>query len=133
MNDEERWVMEWFEKADHDLRAARVILNLEDPPLDTVFFHTQQCVEKCLKGFLTFHQTEFRKTHDLSELLTECSKIDPSFSKWEKICKGLNTYAVETRYPGSPHEYSFEDAEEAFSSTAQLREFVRSKIRFNVP
>jgi len=29
MNDKERWVMEWFEKGDHDLRAAEAIPYLE--------------------------------------------------------------------------------------------------------
>ena len=82
MNDKKRWVMEWFKKGDHDLRAAEAILRLQDPPLDIVCFHAQQCVEKYLKGFLSFYEIEVLRTHDLVELLTKCGNIDPSFIKF---------------------------------------------------
>jgi hypothetical protein len=30
MNDKERWVLEWFEKADHDLKVAEAILHFDN-------------------------------------------------------------------------------------------------------
>ena len=134
MNDKERWVMEWFEKGDHDLRAAEIILHSEEPLLDIVYFHAQQCVEKYLKGFLSFHEIEFPKTHDLLELLVGyCNQIDLSFAKWEEDCEWLTEYAVEARYPDSSYGYSVEKAEEAISVAASIKEFVRGKIRLDVP
>ncbi len=128
MNDKEKWVMEWFEKGNHDLRAAEVIFRQGEPLFDIVCFHTQQCVEKYLKGFLSFHEIEVRKTHDLVELLGECSNVDPSFGQWIEACALLTIYAIEPRYPDSP-EHSAEEAKDALSSAARLKEFVRSKIR----
>jgi HEPN domain-containing protein len=58
MNYEGKWVLIWFEKGDHDLQTIEGIYHLENPPLDMVCFHAQQCVEKYLKGFLTFHRRE---------------------------------------------------------------------------
>ena len=55
MNENERWVWEWFKKADNDLRAARGILLLDDPPFDTICFHAQQCAEAC-RGHVYFCQ-----------------------------------------------------------------------------
>ena len=46
-----RWVRQWIEKAEGDLRNAEHTLTLEqDCPLDTVCFHAQQCAEKYLKA-----------------------------------------------------------------------------------
>jgi HEPN domain-containing protein len=129
MNDKEEWMMEWFRKGDRDLRAAKIILYSEDPLPDMVCFHAQQCVEKYLKGFLSFHGIEFPKTHDLLELLVEyCGQTDSSFVKWEKHCERLTEYAIEARYPDSSYEYSTEEAKEAFLLATRLRDFVKSKI-----
>jgi len=36
---------------------------------ETIGFHAQQAVEKCLKAVLILHEIEFRKTHNLDELV----------------------------------------------------------------
>jgi HEPN domain-containing protein len=61
---------------------------------DTVCFHCQQAVEKCLKAFLVKHQIEFPKTHSIMTLINLCSKADSSFK--EKLLKAdiLTDYAV---------------------------------------
>ena len=128
MNDRENWVLRWFEKADQDLRTAEVISNLAAPLLEIICFHTQQCVEKYLKGFLVFNGMKPRKTHDLVRLLNECSDIDSAFSKWEEACIQLTVYSVETRYPNYSYEYSVAEAEEAIAFAAQIKNFVRSKV-----
>jgi len=62
-------VPQWLQKADNDLRTARhTLLIPDDCPCDTVCFHAQQCVEKCLRAILVCSQTPFSKTHDLEEL-----------------------------------------------------------------
>ena len=43
---------------------------------------------------------EIRKTHDIAELITLCSEVDPEFSKLSRIdIVSLTDYAVEIRYP----------------------------------
>ncbi|MFC1712298.1 HEPN domain-containing protein [Candidatus Poribacteria bacterium] len=129
MNDKEKRVLGWFEKADQDLLTAEVILNLAVPMPGIVCFHIQQCVEKYLKGLLVFHGLKARRTHDLVRLLNECSDIDFSFTRWEEACIQLTVYAVETRYPTYSYEYSVAEAEEAVAFAAQIKDFVRSKVK----
>ncbi len=62
----------WLVKALDDVRGAEVDLAANPPLSGDALFHCQQAVEKALKGFLTFHDRPFRKTHDLDELATAC-------------------------------------------------------------
>ena len=63
-------VREWLEKADNDLKNAAYTLTLgAEGPTDTICFHSQQCVEKCLKAFLVFIEIDFPKIHDIEELI----------------------------------------------------------------
>jgi len=127
----QQWIQGWFKKGEHDLRAAEIILGSEDPPCDVVCFHAQQCVEKYLKGFLTYHQQTIRRTHDLVSLNAECSQIDPSFNEWEEIFERLTDYAVETRYPDDVVEYSVEEAKEAFEEAARVKNFIINKVELD--
>lgn len=68
----------WFLKAIKDLRATNVDLIATPPLLEDATFHCQQAVEKALKGFLTWHDHPFRKTHDLAEVGNQCVEIDPT-------------------------------------------------------
>ena len=61
---------EWIGKADNDLKTAGQTLKLgADCPTDTVCFHAQQCVEKCLKAGLIILGTPFPRTHDIEVLI----------------------------------------------------------------
>jgi HEPN domain-containing protein len=66
-----RTVRLWLEKARNDLRNAEHTLTMAaECPFDTICYHAQQCVEKCLKGLLVWHSIDFPKTHDLGALLS---------------------------------------------------------------
>ena len=68
--------VEWMDKATDDLLVAK--RELEEPPVyDAVCFHSQQCVEKCLKAVLQENDIYFEKTHDLDVLLNKCKAIIP--------------------------------------------------------
>jgi HEPN domain-containing protein len=60
----------WIAKAKSDLHLAEKGVKEDDLTLDTAIFHTQQCAEKALKGFLAYHEQPLLKTHDLTKLLT---------------------------------------------------------------
>jgi HEPN domain-containing protein len=116
----------WFAKAADDLRAADVDFQAQPPLLADVLFHAQQAAEKSLKGFLTWHDSSFRKTHDLGELGRACSNLDPTL---EPICREiveLTVYAWIYRYPGDPDPPNSEEAEEA---TALSRRLVDELLR----
>ena len=59
----------WARKAEGDLLTAEHTMQLgERCPRFAVCFHCQQCVEKYLKGFLTFLGISAPKTHNLNAL-----------------------------------------------------------------
>ena len=79
----------WLVKAASDLRAAIHEFTATPPLLDDIAFHTQQAVEKTLKGFLA----SLRRHRCLAG-------ASPS-----KSCP-LTEYAWRFRYPGEPEEPS---------------------------
>ncbi len=49
--------------------AQHLIEIKQDLPLDTVCFHVQQCAEKYIKAYLIYCEIDFKKSHDLGELI----------------------------------------------------------------
>jgi len=102
MGDERRQeVQAWLRKADDDLRSAQVDLAADPPLIEDALFHCQQAAEKAMKGFLTAHDTAFRKTHDLDELAAACEGIDASLRGALDPARDLTVFAWAFRYPGS--------------------------------
>jgi HEPN domain-containing protein len=115
---------EWMAKADNDLRSAEYLLKMEDCPTDTICFHVQQCVEKCLKALLVTQGTGFRKTHDLEELVALVpSRLRPSLDDREQ--DRLTEYATVTRYPGDYEPISVREARQAVGIARRVRREVR--------
>ena len=86
----------WILKAENDLKIAKDEITMENPATDAICFHAQQCAEKYLKAYLIFNNKEVRKTHDIAELISLCSEVDPEFSKINQIdIVSLTDYAVE--------------------------------------
>jgi len=111
-------IKEWFKKAEEDLISAEVLLSAKKERLEfvttTIGFHCQQCVEKCLKGFLIQHQKEFRKSHDIIYLLNLAKEIDDRFEFLREAALLLNEFAVNGRYPGYHEEFTLEEAKESY-------------------
>ncbi|MEW6007251.1 MAG: HEPN domain-containing protein [bacterium] len=131
MNKKIQLVNEWFRKAENDLVSAEAIMKLSSPPTDTVCFHSQQCAEKYLKGFLVFYEVEFEKVHDIHELLDLCAQIDRSFESLRNIADILNPFAVAIRYPDNNFfcEYSIEETNESISLAKKVKCFVLEKLK----
>ena len=100
---------EWMSKASDDLASARVLV--VSGHLGNALFHCQQAAEKSLKGFLTYHQNPFRRTHDLGELGKACTAIDGSLAALVKQADALSGFAWKLRYPGSPYAPDLKEAE----------------------
>lgn len=58
----------WLGKAASDLKSARM-LSADDDTADNALYHTQQCAEKAIKGYLVFRNQPVLKTHDLEILI----------------------------------------------------------------
>ena len=122
-------VRSWFKKAENDLRTAEHTLTLEHPPCDTVCFHAQQCAEKYLKGFLTFHEIDFPKTHSIEDLVLLCQKVAPSIESEVGDVEILSSYGVEVRYPDEIYyDIPEEDAREAIELAKKVKTVVLKHI-----
>ena len=103
----------WLARAHDDLRGAEIDLAALPPLLGDVTFHCQQAVEKTLKGYLTWHDHGFRKTHDLTELGGACVELDPSLEG--RRAATLTEYAWRYRYPGEPNAPEETEARDALA------------------
>jgi HEPN domain-containing protein len=121
-------VLQWIKKAENDLKNAVHTLKLgEDCPTDTVGFHAQQCVEKYLKGLLSFRGIDFPKTHNITELvalLPASTPVDLAPEDQEL----LTDYATVTRYPGDYDEIPLAEAKRAVKIARRVRRDVRRLI-----
>ncbi len=115
----------WLRQAAKDRNAAQVLLEAE--PSRSVF-HSQQAAGKATKAFLTFHQIAFRKTHDLTELGSQCVTVDPGLETILRDTEGLTDYASGFRYPDSPYEPDAAEAAEALTIAAKLCDEVLRRI-----
>lgn len=94
-------VAEWVEKAEGDYASAlREVRARKSPNFDSACFHSQQCVEKYLKGILQSENIPFAKTHDLCSLLDTCIRKHPLWEAFRPDLDMLTEYAVAFRYPG---------------------------------
>jgi HEPN domain-containing protein len=92
---------EWVQKAEADfVTAERELAATIDPNYDAVCFHSQQCVEKYLKGRLHEAELHFKKTHDLSWLLDLVLSVEPTWENLRAELDLLSSFAVDYRYPG---------------------------------
>ena len=115
-------VRAWFKKAENDLITAEHTMKLKHPPCDTVCFHAQQCAEKYLKGFLTYHEIDFPKTHSLEDLVLLCRDVAPLIESELKDIETLSSYGVEVRYPNEIYyDIPKEDAVEAIDIAKRVK------------
>ena len=93
-----------------------------NPPCDTICFHAQQCAEKYLKGFLTFHEIDFPKTHSLEELVRLYKSIVPSIESEVGDVEILSSYGVEIKYLDEIYyDIPKEDAREAIDLAKRVK------------
>jgi len=118
----------WIDKAAQDLRAAELLMQ-QDPPLPyPVCFHCQQASEKHLKAYLTHHQVEFPKTHNISELLDLAATVDEELARQLMPAAILTPYGGEARYPGDLPAPSQADSEEALLLASQVANAVAIRL-----
>lgn len=124
----------WLKKAKEDLITAETLLDSPEERIEfltaSIGFHSQQCVEKCLKAILTFNQKDFKESHDTHYLLNLCEdEIDSTSSK--KIRENadmLNDFVVNARYPGDYEDFSIDESKQAFQTAKTVFTIVKEII-----
>jgi len=118
----------WLKKAVSDLKSARKLLAGDDPLMDTAIYHTQQCAEKALKAYLSFHQQPIQRSHDLELLVEVCMQIDKDFEGLYRYSEQLAPYATAFRYPDICLEPDYDDVFSAIEMAEKILDFVEKKI-----
>ena len=118
----------WMYKANNDLKSALKLLEGDDPIVDTAIYHTQQCAEKALKGYLAFKREPLKKTHDIELLVEICCAIDGEFERLYEYSENLTPYATAFRYPDIYLEPDYDEVHEAIGMAREILDFVEEKI-----
>jgi HEPN domain-containing protein len=118
---------EWMTKAEHDLLPAKKLF--EVGLHDTAMFHTQQCAEKSLKGFLAFHSKPIQKIHNLVVLNEQCKQIELSFVKLQAAVLFLNNRDTGFRYPSEEMDPTHEEITQAIEFAENVFLFVKTLIK----
>lgn len=121
----------WLTKAKSDLKMAKKGLYDDDDTIDCVVYHTHQCAEKALKGYLTFKNDQPAKTHDLEFLLKLCEKHNRLFHLLQNDTKILNPYSVNSRYPDDYFFVTRKEAEYATKLAKKILDFVLQQTEFS--
>src|SRR5712671_4873266 len=117
----------WFIKANEDLREAEFVLTASPPFVGSSLFHSEQAVEKALKGFLTWHQAAFT-TDDLEQLRLLCAGVDVGLGEVLRPVDLLTEYGWRFRYPNDLGEPEFEVATETLRLAAAAVSAVLAKV-----
>lgn len=124
-------VTEWTEIAEMDLLTAqREFDQPHRPNFLATCFHAQQCIEKYLKAFLTFHDQSVAKTHDLGLLLGVCRDFAPHWQVWKEDFNLISSHAIEARYPGEP--IGREHADHALRVATAFRDAAREELELGL-
>lgn len=112
--------------APNDLKLATVALQ-QDMATNAIF-SVQQCVEKTLKAYLWHQQQTHNKTHDLTKLIKECAKYDPTFNEYTDFGIDLKPFATKGRYADDYFEPDKEYVENSLKTAEKLLRYVNTII-----
>jgi HEPN domain-containing protein len=117
----------WFIKANDDLREAEFVLTATPPFIGSSLFHSEQAVEKAVKGFLTWHEIAFT-TDDLEQLRSLCTQVDAELGDTLRHIDQLTEYAWRFRYPNDLAEPTFDQATETLRLAARVVGAVLARV-----
>ena len=122
----EKIVKEWIYKAEEDYESAISLARKKKNPVpDAVCFHCQQCIEKYLKAYLSYHDVEPLEIHDLQVLRKLCAGIDKDFGTVSDGLDILNAYAV--NFSDTPVKKL--QSKEPVQVMRKLRDFIKEKLK----
>ncbi|OGQ46508.1 MAG: hypothetical protein A3H42_03735 [Deltaproteobacteria bacterium RIFCSPLOWO2_02_FULL_46_8] len=121
---------DWLSYAEDDLKFAQ--LGLKEGFYTQVCFHSQQGIEKSLKGYLVFQKKNYPKTHGLLELARLMPEL--GLKEMQSQLALVEDYYVPVRYPDtaagmkSSGPPNLEEATEALQTAKKVFEIVTMAI-----
>ena len=117
---------QWLEKANEDLFVVDKLTKFEVVAASSACFHCQQAVEKFLKAYLIANGIDFKKTHNIEYLLSECADLDKDFVEINP--KELSEFGVDARYPGDMYTPNEDEVLEYKKMSQDIKRIVEEKI-----
>ncbi len=125
----EKYYQLLLDKAARDEYTADRLIPLEDAPAEIIGFHLQQSAEKLLKALLSFQKIEYRRTHNLGELIHLLETYGYILPEDLDEIRELTPYATEWRYDAIPFEDNSNLNQTFYREKVRLlRQWVESKI-----
>jgi len=116
---------DWLKKSYGELKAAKLLIQ-DKEILDIAAFHTHQCAEKALKGYLMFKHMQIPKTHSLEELLMICFKANQAFIELLHDVIMIDPYVINTRYPDDHFSIGEKEILKAIDHAERIFKFVEA-------
>ena len=91
-----------------------------------ICFHSQQAAERYLKIFLASKGQDVPRTNKISELINQCTALDPDFSEFEQFVEALSLFDIKIKSEPSPNEAK-EMCTSTWEAMLKIIECVRSK------
>lgn len=128
MKPHEQWIP-LLEKALRDELVVDRLMTFQDSPLEIIGFHLQQAAEKLLKAALSAEGVQYRRTHNIGELIHLFEDSDRKFPESLGRLRDLTPYAAELRYDFIPLEEEEDfDLSSYRKMVTQLRSWVETLI-----
>ena len=118
----------WFSFAVEDLSMAK--LALREGIYNQVCFHSQQCVEKVLKGFIALKGKIPPKTHKLADLLYLLEETH--FDNIKDRILLLDRFYIVSRYPDAIIEDAYPKEKEAEEALEVAEEAIKIAIKIKM-
>jgi HEPN domain-containing protein len=116
-------------KAQDDENLIAEVIESEQVTDEIIGFHAQQAAEKLLKALLMAREIQYRKTHDLRELIDLLFEHAIILPESLMEIRTLSPFAVDFRYDYLPSEEEVQfDRRNALEMVRQLRAWVESEI-----
>lgn len=81
-----------------------------------------------MKGYLTWHDRPFRKTHNLVEIGQQVADLQPELEPLLRREAALTEYAWKFRYPGDPEEPTQQEADEALAIAREVFDAILARL-----
>jgi len=125
----EKTPREWLRYAKGDIDVAEREMAYTSPAYHTLCFLCQSAAEK-FKGYLIAQSWPLKRTHDIVDLLGDCTQYDRTFNVLIPDGVILNEYITQGRYPG---DVAFEDigpdeAQQALKAACRIRDVVLARL-----
>ncbi|MGB4117512.1 MAG: HEPN domain-containing protein [Polaromonas sp.] len=93
-----RQALELLTLALRDQVAAKLLGSTPEVDFSIIAFHTQQCIEKCMKAVLAKHLITYPRTHDLDDLYKLLQQSNLIIPVSRELLNDITPYSVTSRY-----------------------------------